>query len=638
MISFSDVKRYINDTPAVMKFKPWWEISLDLLLAGLFLIMILAWTRSYTVEAGGLVCIPLNGDASSFSTTDARYTQSRCYMESSVSTIEFYPYILLMQWCVMFLCQISWIWIPSVTAKFLYFYNIFNEIVTIDPTFVFNPNNCGMLPELDYNDENRAKLKVIHDKITFVLMDKNYLSIIYRRKSYILTFIVFICALILVLWLSFVEFLNSNFTCKLDGGEAKKAMPLAVCNVSPHMFVYGIMILHVLILSLMLLFSIKSIIWHRQMNRRFRNSSDKLFGEFAADYKGLPGYEDLALILELVKVNVRDGHFILTAVIYVLTTKYDRRKPVFTKKNEAIVMENKKKVTYSFWEEFCIVSLMASELGLVICNYEQKSDTLFDYLNCLYKNQHQQNFNININIRDEIYNEIANNIAYYSYIAESDTNFPPIQPNSQIIESYTVWNKIKGVKLEEDWPDHLILMAASNLLKIKIILISADPPQNEDLFSHDVFKPFHIENCQSTIILVYIFPYYYYAVENQKNSDISQQTNKLDYMKQRRYRDRLRQNAIRKVSMEASNLHGHNKTRNIRAERSKQHKLIRDKTKPFLKSYHESLQLGGKTKNQHLEINPKDTVLSSKINISKTKSISQDSLITSTHGHKTQEE
>ncbi|KAF1741823.1 hypothetical protein MXB_3085 [Myxobolus squamalis] len=364
-----------------------------------------------------------------------------------------------------------------------------------------------MLPELDYTDENRAKLKVIHDKITFMLMDKNYLSTIYRRKSYILTTIIFICILISILWFSLIHFLQSDFSCKLEAGDALKESPLVACNISPQIYIYGIMLLHVLILLLMFAFSIKSIIWHVRMTFRVRNRSDKLFGELADDYKGLPGYEDLAIILELFSGNVCDGHFVINVIMYVLTSRYDHRRPIFVKNNTAIAIKNKKNIIHSFWEEYCIVNCIVSEIGLMITNYEQTQDTLFNHLNKLCENHSFTCFSVGFNARAEIYREISRNISYYSYLAESEKSFPPLLPGS-----------------------------TCNL-------------DSKMIYSH----PFDSDSIQSTVILVYITPYYYYSVENQKNITAALESNKLDYLRHSRYRERLRQNAMRKVGALSTN-------------------------------------------------------------------------------------
>ncbi|KII71417.1 hypothetical protein RF11_11523 [Thelohanellus kitauei] len=562
MLSFSEVKRYINDNPAVTKFKPWWEIAIDYLLIGLFLITFISWTKTYSIEVGGLICVPLYGDAYSVATSDIRYIQSRCFIESPVSKVNFYPYLILLQWGVMFLCQISWVWIPTVTAKFNYFYNIFNEIMQVELQFSYNPNSYGMLPDINYSKENKAKLRIINDRITFILMDKNYLTQIYRRKSYILTALIVISIIVLIFWISITNFLEANFSCNLQQGYAKKQSDEMVCTITPQLYIYGFMLLHMMILLLMLSLSTKSVIWHRYMSYRVRDATDKFFGLFSDNYKGLPGYDDLALILELFKRNQHDGMFSVTTLLYVLTKKYD---PDVYKSDQEKRFENEENKLYrfSFWEELCIATYMAAELGLEIKNFEQTPDSLFKYLEVLYKRLYDLGLGFETDIKIKIRDEIIKNLSYYTHLAERNIAIEDKSVGKAVPTRYSVTEKIDNVLLKQEWPDHLILLAAVNLMRIKVILITAHPPIKDDIFTSNVFKPFDTEHTHATIIMIFVNPNYYYALEKCSGSDPSQSAKRADFLTKGRYRDRLRGNAIRKVGDAISSQITKTKTRKI---------------------------------------------------------------------------
>ena len=58
-----------------------------------------------------------------------------------------------------------------------------------------------MLPEIVYEDDSYTKVKVLHDKLMFLLTEKSYLLRIYRAKVLILLFLSTNFVIGMVFWL-----------------------------------------------------------------------------------------------------------------------------------------------------------------------------------------------------------------------------------------------------------------------------------------------------------------------------------------------------------------------------------------------------------------------------------------------------
>ncbi|KII66153.1 hypothetical protein RF11_11975 [Thelohanellus kitauei] len=545
MIGLSDVRRYVGFKPAVTRFKPWWDLGIDLLLFGMLILVLLAWNRSYYVESGGIICVPLDGDTENFATSTGRYMASRCFAESSIRKIQAYPYYLYLQWILLLLGHISWLYIPSVNAKLEYFYEIFKEIVSIDPIFVYDPEKIRMIPEIDYNPEDKKKFRIIHDRITFILMDKKNLTVMYRRKSWLLATLVLLCFFLIVFDIAIMHFGNANFKCNLKEGQARIKMPPAVCNFSPFLFTYGIIILHLTFLFFMFILCLKAIIWLHKTISITKNNSSREAGEYSPYYKGLPGYEDLVFVIELFKLNFCDGNFSLNSIVYVLTSKYDTDTSRIVKHDGVTGVGTCQNTSLSFVEEFNMVSFMLSEIGLKIEEMTQTPNTLIKYFESL-KNSRLEDLGFIQSLREKIAFEIKDRIEYYVDIAESGIDFSTkIVLNDKTQHTYQIMRKVEKIVNEDEWPDHLILAALCNIFATKIILISADIPIVNDLFTRDVFEPYVDYYLNEPVFLAFVNPFYYFSTVEIDNQDSSQKNSRNNFARLKRNRNHLRRRYFR---------------------------------------------------------------------------------------------
>ncbi|KII66798.1 hypothetical protein RF11_15266 [Thelohanellus kitauei] len=536
----------MGSKPAVTRFKPWWDAGLDLMLIGMLMLVLMTWNRAHNLESGGIICLPLYENTENFGSATASYFQSRCHLESQVSKIGFYTYYVYIQWILILLCHISWLYIPSVNAKLEYYYEIFKEIVSNDPIFHYHPENYGLIPEIDYDAEAKKKLKIIHERITFILMDKKSLSLMYKRKSWLLTAIILSCLAFTGIDMATMDFGAANFECNLKEGQAKIKMPPAVCNFSPYMYNYGVAVLQLTFLFLMLILCLKAITWHFRTMIITKGNSSREAGVYSVYHKGLPGYEDLVFVIELFKLNFCDGNFSLSSIMYVLTSKYDRDTSAIVSYDSVNEVGTCQSSVPSFCEEFKMISFMLSEIGLKIKKMAQTPNTLIDYFET-FRNLRFDDLGFIQSLREKIAFEIRDRIEYYMDIAKSEINFfSKTIWNDKSHNTFQLMKKVEKIVNEDEWPDHLILAALCNIFASKIVLISVDIPIVGDLFTSDVFEPYVDYYLNEPVFLAFVNPFYYFPTIEVDKGDLSAKIRRKDFAKSKRYRNQMRRKYFRK--------------------------------------------------------------------------------------------
>lgn len=349
MIRYGDV---VNFGGSYNKFKPWWEKLFDLYLIGMFLVSMIAWNKSNS-EASGMICLPLDGGADSIGIAESRYLISNCQHETYIALIVFYPYVVIVEWFILFALQNSWIIIPAVSSKFNSLTSILDELDKIEYFFIKSDIYHGVLPLINFNQESWNQMKVIHDKLTFILMEKSLISKAYIWKTSILTSVLVFCFLSSGAWLGILEFssterLSSDFTCTttISGDNVRisevdinndnltdKFVILnpadvlsAVCTLASSLHFYGIMIFHIILLIFMLLNSLYSLYWfHTSLREAFKaKDNEGMFGNSKDYYKGLPGCNDLVFCVSLLNSNVKEGQLRFQILKINLTLRENR--------------------------------------------------------------------------------------------------------------------------------------------------------------------------------------------------------------------------------------------------------------------------------------------------------------------------
>lgn len=527
MISLSDAKRFSEESPAIKNFKPWWEIITDYMLLALLLICLLAWARVTSLEAAGLVCVPI-GVNITYGFTEYRYANSRCSQEFETKLVLYYPYLLFSQWLISFLVQRTWLKVPVVMTKLDAFHNIFYEMCTITPTFKRNKHSFRMLPELVYEDESYNKVKVLHDKLMFLLTEKSYLLRIYRAKVLILLSISTMFLIGIFYWLFHIYIPKADIPCNLTGDENAREFKNLICNLSSAFFLYSAMCLNFILLILVVVFSSYGFYWSVKQNSFAEHTG--IFGQMIDLYTGLPGFKDLQFCMSLVRSNVRDGSITFEIIKSCLRQEARQleEKANTNPKGEAGQRSR------DFGQEHAIVRLIMQHLSLEIIENNQDSNHLFACLGYIRNSLSQVQLEISTNLRERLAVEIQRNPLYFKSLIDNDEEQP----------SYDQF--IEEMRLPFIFGNQYAVAAAANVFKVRIVLIHC---QNTSVY-REVFEPFSDDKIRGTFFLAFTGQYYYHATREIPRDDKELEEAihvRMRFAEDEKYRNSIRQTAARSI-------------------------------------------------------------------------------------------
>lgn len=552
MISLSDAKKFSEESPAIKNFKPWWEIIIDHMLLALLLICLLAWARVSSLEASGLVCVPIDSNIT-YGFMEYRYANSRCSQEFETKLILYYPYLLFSQWLISFLVQRTWLKVPIVMTKLDAFHNIFYEMCSITPTFKRDKHSFCMLPELVYEDESYNRVKVLHDKLMFLLTEKSYLLGIYRAKVFILFSFSATFLIGMIFWLYHINIPKADIPCKLIGDENARDFDSLICNFSSAYFLYSAMCLNFILLCLIVVFSSYGLHWS-VIQATFAEHTG-IFGQMIDLYTGLPGFEDLKFCMSLVRSNVRDGN--ITFEVIKSCLKQEARQL------EEKVSTNQKggetsQRSRDFRQEHAIVQLILKHLSLEVIENNQDSNHLFTCLEYIRTSLCQVQLDISTNLRERLAEEIQRNPLFFKSVIDNDKE----QPNyDQFIDE---------MRQPFVFGNQHAVAAAANVFKVRIVLIHC---QNTSVY-RDAFEPFNDATIRGTFFLSFTGQYYYHATREVPRNGAELETAihvRMRFAEDEKYRNSVRQTASRSI------------------ERSEEGELVRGKTSSVPEERHESV-------------------------------------------------
>eukprot|EP00794_Sanderia_malayensis_P009252 gene9252-10230_t len=510
MISLSDAQKFSEESPSIKKFKPWWEITLDYMILALLLICLLAWARVTSVEASGLICIPQGNLNATYGFVEFRYANSRCSQEFETKLIVYYPYLLFFQWVVAFLIQRTWLKVPVVITKLDAFHNIFCEMSSIMPTFRRNKQSFRMLPELIYDDENASKVKVLHDKLMFLLAEKSYLLRIYRGKVVILLLssLAFVSAM--VYWLCVIHTPKADIDCSLKGDANARQFKYLICNFSPAFFLYGVMCVNSFMLFMVVTFSCQGLYWTFKQNSFADHAG--IFGQMIDHYTGLPGFKDLQFCMSLVRTNARDGN--ITFEIIKSCLRQDAQRLEDEKKTDSQSSSSTRRAR-DFEQEHAIVRQIAQELGLELIDNHQNTDHLFDCLGYIRDSLGSVHVDVTSSMREKLASEIQSNPMHFKTMIDND---PTKLGYDDVIER---------IRNRDVFGNQYAIAAAANVLQVRIVVIHCQSTSR----NREVFEPYSTGNSLSssqsrtTCFIAFTSPHYYHATRVMANISPRQHCN-----------------------------------------------------------------------------------------------------------------
>ena len=528
MISLSDAKRFSEESPSIKNFKPWWEKIIDYMLLALLLICLLAWARVTSLQASGLVCVPMNANVT-YGFTEYRYANSRCSQEFETKLVLYYPYLLFSQWLISFLVQRTWLKVPVVMTKLDAFHNIFYELCLITPTFKRNKHSFCMLPEIVYEDDSYNKVKVLHDKLMFLLTEKSYLLRIYRAKVLILLGFSTKFGIGMVFWLYHIYIPKADIPCNLNGNENARQFKNLICNFSSAFFLYSAMCLNLVLLCLVISFSSYGLYWSVTQSSFAEHTG--IFGQMIDLYTGLPGFNDLQFCMSLIRSNVRDGNMtfeIIKSCLKQEARQLEEKTSTMNTKGESVQRSR------DFGQEYAIVRLILQHLSLEIIENNQDSNHLFDCLDYIRSSLSEVQLDILTNLRERLSEEIQRNPLYFKSMIDNDDEQP----------SYDHF--IDQMRLPFVFGNQYAVAAAANVFKVRIVLIHC---QNTGVY-REVFEPFNDSTIRGTYFLAFTGQHYYHATHEVPREGDELETAiqaRRRFAEDEKYRNSIRQTASRSI-------------------------------------------------------------------------------------------
>lgn len=213
MLQFSDLKLLLFTSSSQKYFKYWSEVLIDLLLIGMFLLVILSWKSIFYSESSGLICVYNSKDNSNMAVSEGRYMSSRCLVESNAKHSLFYPYFEFLQFILLLITQIMWLNIPKVKSKLDSYFEILKGIDEIEPNF--EKCNTSMIPKVVIDQSNEEDTNLIHDKLIFLITDESYIAHYYFFKTSFMLFLSFAFLGINFFWIYIVVNAGVDFDCNL---------------------------------------------------------------------------------------------------------------------------------------------------------------------------------------------------------------------------------------------------------------------------------------------------------------------------------------------------------------------------------------------------------------------------------------
>ena len=524
MITLTDAQRFSEESPAIKSFKPWWEILIDHMLLASLLICLLAWARVTSTEASGLVCVPLISNIS-YGYTEFRYANSRCSQEFATKLILYYPYLLLFQWIVTFLVQKAWLKVPVVVTKLDAFHDIFCQMCSITPTFIRNKRSYQMLPELTFEGENFDQVKVLHDKLMFLLTEMSYLLRIYRAKIFILLAISFVFATGMVIWLYVIYIPKADIKCHLEGDKTAHEFKSLICNFSSAFFLYSAMCLNLIMLCLVIVFSSYGLFWSFRQKSFAEHTG--IFGQMIDLYTGLPGFNDLQFCMSLVRSNVRDGNLMFETIKSCLRQQayqLDEKNNIRAKADRA----------RDFGQEHGIVKLIAQQLGLQLINNRQDANHLFGCLAYIRSCLSHVELEISSELRDRLADEIQRNPLHFKSTIDNDT------------KEGTYDQVIEEMRLPFTFGNQYAVAAAANVFKVRIVVIHCQSTSEY----REVFEPFAGNQSRGTFFLTFTGKHYYHSTKKVQKADDDFERfvqARVRFAQDDKYRNSIRQSASRSI-------------------------------------------------------------------------------------------
>ena len=430
------------------------------------------------------------------------YLNSKCSYAFTGKFLVHYPFAVFISWALLSCIHSGWLSHPAVFSKFEAFYSIFKDMCTVQPKYYRNPNTFQMASELSFDSHNKDKIEILHNKLLYLLTEKSYLLTVYKVKTLILTFTGLGSTVTLLCSLYFARSFPLNFKCEFATKGIGIDLDDVVCNLSPALFLYGLLYGNALISLCITALSFNGVLWMVGQKLFGQNDMADVFGSTAEYYGGMPGFKDFQFCILLLRKNIRDGNVMFETVKACIKGQDKKFKRFNYARRSTDFQACKLTLPTKVLEESkTFVGWIADQLGLAEVENSQDSNHLFDCITLVQDSLGIIDFDVRKNMRTKVVDEIARNPWHYKTLIDKDMSIPDYE------------TFVRQLRLESTFGRQYVLMAAANIFQVRLVMIHCHPRKNFE----EIFLPYKREyrarqNDQiPTRFLTFINPHFYHA-------------------------------------------------------------------------------------------------------------------------------
>ncbi|XP_028409967.1 uncharacterized protein LOC114532622 [Dendronephthya gigantea] len=512
MISLSDAIRLESSNPAVNTFKPWWEIWIDYTLNTFLLVVLFALAGVTISGTPGLVCLPSDTSQTKLNYATNFYVNAKCTTHIDGHILILFPYIIFVQWLLLFVLHLSWFNLPDLKA---FLESSFDTFMTMkqENNLVLQAkkkskqwmekNEPSTKPKDDEEDGTgddplksgrNARLVYLVDWLQYLLQFKYNLVNFYTIKS------IATCGLTVIFSAGLVSSLvtfrwKSAFSCDLRG-SLPPPFHLNSCSFSAAPYVYSMMLLNVIFTIVLCIFNLQAIFWLLKFRYIYWYYQHRVW-QNNHPLKGKPGFLDYFFCIHLMKANSADGDAIFKTMEEAFKTfqnKLPEEKSSVVSESALVIPESPRHCKNQF-----ILTEVLKELGMSMKKSPQ-NDLWAGLANSKDRDEPLQPKELATavrKIREKVQAALLEKHALFKDLINKDDHCPMFEDYIEDVALDEV--RDKGIK-----EDHYILMAFAIAYKVNVVIIRADK-------SSLLYEPEKPEINQSVRFLTFIPPQYYYA-------------------------------------------------------------------------------------------------------------------------------
>ena len=387
-------------------------------------------------------------------------------------------------------------------SKFDAFYSIFKDMCTVKPKYYRNPNTFQMASELSFDSHNKDKIEILHNKLLYLLTERSYLLTAYKVKTLVLTVAGLGSTAAVLCALYFIRSFPLNFRCAFGTEGIGIDLDDIVCNLSPALFLYGLMFGNVFISLCITALSSNGVLWMFSQKLFGQDDMADVFGSTSEYYGGMPGFKDFQFCILLLRKNIRDGNVMFETVKACIKGQDKKFKRFnYARRGNDDQTGTLTLPTKVLEENKTFVRWVAGQLGLAEVENSQDSNHLFDCLSFVRDSMGIIDFDVRKSMRAKIVDEIARNPWHYKNLIDKDASNPDYE------------TFVRQLRLETTFGRQYVLMAAANIFHVRLVMIHCHPRKNFE----EVFVPYKGNNRArqndqiTTRFLTFINPHFYQA-------------------------------------------------------------------------------------------------------------------------------